>query len=394
MKSLVSSMKKELSLLKPSDIRTFDEFASKIPGIIKFTMGEPDFATPEHIKAAGIKSIQENQTHYAPSNGTVALRQAAASFLQQKYAQQYDPMNEVIVTNGATEAIYTALTSILNPGDQVIIPTPIFPLYIAITLLNQATPILVDTSKNGFRMSPEMLQEQLDKHENVKAVVLNYPSNPTGVTYSQTDLDQLAAVIKGKRIFAICDEIYSELNYDAPHASLTKPLREQTILLNGVSKSHAMTGWRIGIMCAPRAIAQELSKVHQFTITTTSTMTQAAATEAFANGINDSDAMKKEYRKRRDYLFEKMTSYGFECAKPEGAFYLFAKIPQGLIQDDQKFIYDLAEKAKVALIGGSSFGPGGEGYVRISYAASMEDIITAMERVGSYVKENKGAKSR
>lgn len=386
-------MKKELALLKPSDIRTFDEYASRIPGIIKFTMGEPDFTTPEHIKEAGIRSIQKNQTHYAPSNGTLELRRAASSFLTTKYGQKYDPLSEVIVTNGATEAIYTALTSILNPGDKVIIPTPIFPLYIAITILNQATPILVDTSHNGFRMSPEMLQEQLDKHgEAVKAVVLNYPSNPTGVTYSQEDLDKLADVVRGKRIFAVCDEIYSELNYDAPHASLTNSLREQTILLNGVSKSHAMTGWRIGVMCAPKEIAQELSKVHQFTVTTTSTMTQAAAAEAFGNGLDDSVGMRKEYRKRRDYLFEKMTSYGFECAKPQGAFYLFAKIPEGLIQDDKKFIYDLAEKAKVAVISGSSFGPGGEGYIRISYAAGMEEIITAMKRVGEYVRKSKGEK--
>ncbi|WP_034993092.1 aminotransferase class I/II-fold pyridoxal phosphate-dependent enzyme [Liquorilactobacillus vini] len=387
---LVSHMKKELSLLQPSDIREFDAYASKIPGIIKFTMGEPDFNTPEHIKQAAIKSIEQNQTHYAPSNGTLELRKAAAKFLATKYQQNYDPTSEVIITNGATEAIYTALTSILNPGDKVIIPTPIFPLYIAITTLNQAEPVLVDISHTGFKLTPKRLQAELVKNGSaVKAVVLNYPCNPTGVTYSQAELDQLAAVLKGKPIFAVCDEIYSELNYDQPHASMVKALREQTILLNGVSKSHAMTGWRIGVLCAPREITAELAKVHQFTITTTATMVQAAAEEAFKNGLNDSLPMKAEYQKRRDYLCDKLTALGFECVKPQGAFYLFAKIPTGLIQDDQKFIYDLAAKAHVAVISGSSFGPGGAGYLRISYAASLENIQEAMRRLDKYVTEQR-----
>ncbi|KRL06457.1 aminotransferase class I/II-fold pyridoxal phosphate-dependent enzyme [Liquorilactobacillus hordei] len=390
MVSLVKNMKKELALLQPSDIRSFDEFASKIPGIIKFTMGEPDFATPEHIKQAAIKSIEANQSHYAPSNGIPELLEATSKFLSSKYDQHYDPTSEIIVTNGATEAIYTALTSILNPGDKVIIPTPIFPLYIAITILNQATPVFVNTSKTGFKLTPKDLEETLKKQgDKVKAVVLNYPSNPTGVTYTQEELDGLAEVLRNKPIFAICDEIYSEINYKGSHASMVHSLREQTILLNGVSKSHAMTGWRIGVMCAPKEITAELGKVHQFTITTTSTMTQKAAAEAFANGFDDGPLMKKEYKKRRDYLFDKLTTLGFECAQPDGAFYLFAKIPDGLIQDDKKFIYDLAEKGKVAVISGSSFGPGGEGYIRISYAASMEDIIEAMERLAVYVKENK-----
>ncbi|MFT8394132.1 MAG: aminotransferase class I/II-fold pyridoxal phosphate-dependent enzyme [Liquorilactobacillus ghanensis] len=388
MESLAKNMKKELALLQPSDIRSFDEFASKIPGIIKFTMGEPDFNTPDHIKQAAIASIEANQTHYAHSNGDLHLRQAAADFLAKKYQQQYDPASEVIITNGATEAIYTALTSILNPGDKVIIPTPTFPLYIAITILNQAEPILVDTSATNFKLTAEQLKQTLaEQGDKVKAVVLNYPSNPTGVTYQQAELDQLAAVLRGKPIFAICDEIYSELNYDQPHASLANVLRDQTILINGVSKSHAMTGWRIGILCAPKEITAELSKVHQFTITTTSTMTQAAALEALVNGQNDSHPMRAEYQRRRDYLIEKMNECGFTCAKPQGAFYLFAKIPAGLIQDDKKFIYDLAEKAKVAVISGSSFGPGGAGYIRISYAASMDDIKEAMRRVKKYVND-------
>lgn len=388
--SLINRMKKELLLLHSTDIRTFDSYASQIPGIIKFTIGEPDFNTPEHIKEAAIKSIESNQTHYAPANGILGLRQAASKFLEIKYRQNYNPNNEIIITNGATEAIYIALTSILNPGDKVIIPTPTFLLYTSVTILNQAQPILVDTSKTNFKLTPDQLREQLDKNGlSVKAVVLNYPCNPTGIVYSQTELDQLASVLRGRPVFVICDEIYSELNYDQPHVSMTNQLREQTILLNGVSKSHAMTGWRIGLLCAPKKIIAEVAKVHQLTITTTSTMTQIAAQEALVNGVNDSQLMKAEYRKRRDYLYEKMTNLGFKCVKPQGAFYLFAKIPVGLVQDDKKFIYDLAKKAKVAVIGGSSFGPGGFGYIRISYATSMENIKRAMVRIEKYVKKQK-----
>ena len=200
-------------------------------------------------------------------------------------------------------------------------------------------------------------------------------------------MDEVADVIRDKPIFALCDEIYSELCYDQEHASLAKSLREQAIVLNGVSKSHAMTGYRIGIMTAPAEITQQLSKIHQFTITTTTAIAQDAAQEAFENGLNDSQEMKKEYQARRDYLYSNLTKLGFECAKPQGAFYIFAKIPAGLEQDDKKFIYDLAEKAKVAVTAGSFFGKGGEHYIRLSYATSMEEIKKGVARIAKYVEE-------
>ena len=388
MVDLTKYMKKELELVKPSEILAFAQYSSKIPDITKFTVGEPDFNTPEHIKEAAIAGVKANHSHYAPSNGTLGLRKAAANFLKERYGLEYNPENEVIVTNGATEAIYTALTSVLNPGDKVVVPTPIFPLYIADALLVGAEPILVDTSKNGFKLSADMLKGVLDEHgDDVRVVVLNYPSNPTGVTYSQKELDELADVIRDKPIFALCDEIYSELCYDQEHASLAKSLREQAIVLNGVSKSHAMTGYRIGIMTAPAEITKELSKIHQFTITTTTAIAQDAAQEAFENGLNDSQEMKKEYQARRDYLYSNLTKLGFECAKPQGAFYIFAKNPAGLEQDDKKFIYDLAEKAKVAVTAGSFFGKGGEHYIRLSYATSMEEIKKGVARIAKYVEE-------
>ena len=387
--TLVQQMNHEIATIQPSDILAFNAEIANIPGIVKLTLGEPDFNTPEHVKQAAIKSIEANESHYAPSNGTLALRTAAAEFLAQKYDVHYDPASEVIMTAGATGGIYTALSSILNPGDEVLIPTPIFPLYIAIVKLAGAIPVFMDTSANGFVLSPAQLKTTLAAHPKTKAVVLNFPSNPTGVTYRHADLKALADVLANQPIFVLSDEIYSELTYGDRHESIAKYLPEQTILLNGVSKSHAMTGWRIGMMCAPKAITTQLGKIHQFTVTSTTTNAQAAATEALAHGLDDAQVMKREYQARRDYLYEALNQLGFKSAKPEGAFYLFSKIPAGLPQDSMAFCRELAHAARVALIPGSSFGPGGEGYVRISYAASMADLETAVTRISAYVASKK-----
>ncbi|MCG0733579.1 bifunctional protein: amino acid aminotransferase [Lactiplantibacillus plantarum] len=382
-------MNHEIAAIQPSDILAFNAEIANIPGIVRLTLGEPDFNTPEHVKQATIESIEADESHYAPSNGTLALRTAAAEFLATKYDVHYDPASEVIITAGATGGIYTALTSILNPGDEVLIPTPIFPLYIAIVKLAGATPVFMDTSDNGFVLSPDQLQTTLAAHPKTKAVVLNFPSNPTGVTYRHDDLKALAAVLADQPIFVLSDEIYSELTYGEPHESIANYLPTQTILLNGVSKSHAMTGWRIGIMCAPKAITAQLGKIHQFTVTSTTTNAQAAATEALKNGLDDAQVMKREYQERRDYLYDALNDLGFQSAKPEGAFYLFSKIPAGLPQNSMAFCRELAHEARVALIPGSSFGPGGEGYVRISYAASMADLKTAVTRIRTYVASKK-----
>lgn len=389
-KDLSLRMKKELAQLQPSDILAFNQATAGIPGIIKLTLGEPDFNTPEHVKQAGIRSIETNQSHYTNSAGKIELRQAAAHFLAEKYHVDYDPETEVLVTAGATEAIYSSLTSILNPGDTVIIPTPIFPLYIPVTMLNGAKPIFIDTSDNGFVLDSEKLAKALeDNKDTVKAIVLNYPNNPTGVTYRRADLEKLAAVIKKYDIFVICDEIYSELTYGAQHVSLAEIIPDQVLLLNGVSKSHAMTGWRIGLLCGPKAVITQIGKVHQFCITSATTNAQDAALEAFKNGMDDGVEMRKAYQERRDYLEAALNELGFTCAKPEGAFYIFAKIPAGLIQKSFDFCYDLAEKGKVAVIPGASFGPGGEGYVRISYATSMAQLKQAMTNLKAYVAAEK-----
>jgi Aspartate/tyrosine/aromatic aminotransferase len=390
---LAAKMKKELDLLKPSDILKFDQEASAIPGIIKLTLGEPDFNTPEHIKTAGQKSIAANRSHYTASAGTPELRQAISHFMDSKYHVHYHPENEILVTAGATEAIFATLTSIINPGDKILIPTPIFPLYIPVAMLNRAEPIFMDTSDNGFVLSPEKLEETLkEQGDTVKAIIFNFPTNPTGVTYRRDDLKKLADILKKHEIFVICDEIYSELTYGEAHVSMAEFLPEQTIILNGASKSHAMTGWRIGFICAREEIIRKLGTVHQFMITSATTMAQDAAQEAFENGMDDGAAMRVEYEKRRDFVYRKMQELGFACPKPEGAFYLFPKIPADLIQDSMTFCRDLAHKAKVAVIPGDSFGPGSKSHIRISYAASIDVLEEAMSRIGQYVHEIRKAK--
>ncbi|KRM08391.1 aminotransferase class I/II-fold pyridoxal phosphate-dependent enzyme [Lentilactobacillus farraginis] len=388
MSKLSDKMNKRVAALTPSSILTFNQRVSKIPDIVKLTLGEPDFNTPEHVKEAAIKAINGNESHYTNSRGTLGLRKAATNYLNKKYGVQYDPESQILITAGATGAIYSALTAMLNPGDTVIIPTPIFPLYIPIAMLGGAKPIFVDTSDNGFILSPEKLEQVIEENKDtVKAVILNYPTNPTGVTYHREDLQKLADVISKYDIFVLSDEIYSELTYDGTHVSMGSILPEQALVMNGVSKSHAMTGWRIGMICGPADVISEIGKVSEFTITSATTNAQAAAEEAFKNGMDDAAPMRKEYMKRRDLLIDGLSKAGFSCPNPNGAFYIFAKIPAGLNQDSVAFCNQLADEAKVAVIPGASFGPGGEGYVRISYAASEVDLKEAVSRIQKFAAE-------
>lgn len=392
MADLIKYVRKGLAESPSNPILKFADYASKIPDVVKFTLGEPDFNTPDHVKEAAKRGIDENHSHYAPSNGTIGLRKAASQFLSKKYGQNYDPATEVLVTNGVTESIFDSVMATLNPGDIMVVPTPLFPLYMSDAgLINEGIEIVkVNTSNDGFKLTPAKLQKVIDKYgDRVRMLVLNYPTNPTGVMYSQDELDALADVIRDKPIFALCDEIYSELNYDQPHASMEKSLHDQVILMNGVSKSWAMTGYRIGIVCAPKDILQQIAKIHQAITTTEPTPMQDAAEEAFKNGMDDSLPMKEEFQKRRDTLYAGLTKIGFECAKPQGAFYIFAKIPDGFEQDDNKFIYELVDKAHVAVSAGSSFSEGGEGYIRFSYAVSMDQIEKGLQRLEKFVKENK-----
>lgn len=370
-------------------IRKFDERVSSIPDILKLTLGEPDFNTPEHVKKSGVQAIEQNFSHYSGMAGLADVRQAASLFLKNKYQLDYDFQSEVLVTIGATEAISASLLATLEPGDKVILPAPIYPGYESVIHLAHAKPIYLDTTDNDFVLAPEVLEAALKEHgEQVKAVILNYPSNPTGVVYTREQVKALAEVLEKYPVFVISDEIYSELTYDETHVSIAEYLRDQTIVINGLSKSHAMTGWRVGFIFAPAALTAQIIKVHQYLVTAASTISQKAAVRALIEGINDAEVMKADYRERRDYLFEKMTALGFEMAKPSGAFYIFAKIPAGFNQDSMAFCVDLAEKNQLAIIPGIAFGPEAEGYVRLSYAASMENLVEAMDRLTRYMQSN------
>lgn len=369
-------------------IRQFDQDVQNIEGIILLTLGQPDFPTPEHVKKAGIKAIEQNFTNYTHSNGDLRVREAASSFLKEKYGLTYDPSTEVITTVGATEALTTALFTVLNPGDKVLIPSPFFTVYESIVTLAKGESIYLDTSGNDFILSPEMIEEAMEKHgDDVKAIMLNYPTNPTGVTWTSEECRSIAETIqKYPNLFVISDEIYSEFIYEGHHISIGEYLREQSIIINGISKSHSMTGWRIGFTFAPKDITQQMSKVHPYLVTSSSSVSQYAAIEALTEGKNDAIPMKDAYKERRDFMVDKLTELGFEIARPNGAFYIFAKIPEEHIQDSYEFSLNLAREAKVAVIPGIAFGQAGEGYIRISYVSSLENLKTATERISKFVK--------
>ena len=386
---LTKRFNKQLDKIQVSLIRQFDQAISTIPGILRLTLGEPDFTTPEHVKEAAKRAIDQNQSYYTGMSGLLTLRQAASDFVREKYQLDYAPENEILVTIGATEALSATLTAILEKGDKVLLPAPAYPGYEPIVNLVGAEIVEIDTTENGFVLTPEMLEKAiLEQGDKLKAVILNYPANPTGITYSREQLEALATVLRKYEIFVVCDEVYSELTYTGEnHVSLGTMLRDQAIIINGLSKSHAMTGWRLGFIFAPANFTAQLIKSHQYLVTAANTMAQHAAVEALTAGKNDAELMKKEYIQRRDYIIDKMTNLGFDIIKPNGAFYIFAKIPAGYNQDSFAFLKDFAQKKAVAFIPGAAFGRYGEGYVRISYAASMETIREAMKRLEEYMRE-------
>ena len=386
---LTKRFNKQLDKIQVSLIRQFDQAISEIPGVLRLTLGEPDFTTPDHVKEAAKRAIDQDQSYYTGMSGLLTLRQAASDFVKEKYQLDYNPENEILVTIGATEALSATLTAILEEGDKVLLPAPAYPGYEPIVNLVGAEIVEIDTTENGFVLTPEMLEKAiLEQGDKLKAVILNYPANPTGITYSREQLEALADVLHKYEIFVVCDEVYSELTYTGEnHVSLGTMLRDQAIIINGLSKSHAMTGWRLGFIFAPANFTAQLIKSHQYLVTAANTMAQHAAVEALTAGKNDAEPMKKEYIQRRDYIIEKMTDLGFEIIKPDGAFYIFAKIPAGYNQDSFAFLKDFAYKKAVAFIPGAAFGQYGEGYVRLSYAASMETIREAMKRLEEYMRE-------
>jgi aminotransferase len=367
-----------------SGIRKFFNLVQQYDDAISLTIGQPDFATPEHIKEAGKHAIDENRTTYTPNAGLLELRKAASEFMAKKYGLHYDPVTEVITTNGASEAIDIALRTILQEGNEVILPGPVYPGYEPIIRLCGAAPVYVDTRETGFKVTAALLAEKIT--EKTRCVILPYPSNPTGCTLGQEEIEAIADLLADKEIFVISDEIYSELIYGDEHRSIAAlpVMREKTIVINGLSKSHSMTGWRIGFTFAPAYISEQMVKVHQYNATCTSSISQYAALQALTEGINDADTMKVEYDKRRTYVYDRLVTMGFEVVKPNGAFYIFPSIEKfGL--SSFTFASRLLEEQRVAVVPGDAFSSYGEGYIRISYAYAMDVLEEGLNRLEAFL---------
>ena len=377
-----------LNSLGPSKIRAFDEKASQIPGIIKLTIGEPDLNTPDHVKEAAITDIKANDSHYAPQAGKPELLEAISNYLQRSLNVNYDPASEICVTVGATGALNDVFMSILNPGDKILVPTPVWALYFQLIKLTGAIPVQIDTSKDGFILTPKHLEEVL-QHEGkgAKAIILTDPSNPTGRVYPAETLKELSEIITEYHLFSVTDEIYGELVYDNNvHHSLSQFIPERNILISGLSKAYAMTGWRLGYIAAPADIMKTIQKVNAFLVTSVTDNVQAAAIEALNNGQKDPLESRQIYEDRLKFMKAGLEKLGFEMSTPQGAFYIFAKIPDAFGTDDEAFANELATKAKVGVTPGRYFGKGGEGYVRMSYASSTEQLHEALKRIAKFVE--------
>ncbi|MEW4285080.1 aminotransferase A [Priestia koreensis] len=382
MEHLLNNRVKQLQI---SGIRTFFNMVSQYDDVLSLTIGQPDFLTPDHVKEAGKQAIDQNLTSYTHNAGTIELRRAASQFIQQKYNLTYNPENEVIVTVGASQAIDIAFRTILDEGSEVILPGPVYPGYEPLIRLAGATPIHVDTTENGFRLTADLIEPYLT--EETRCIVLPYPSNPTGVTLSSKELHEIAALLEDRDIFVLSDEIYSELVFNGTHTSIaTIPsMREKTIVINGLSKSHSMTGWRIGLLFAPSYLSQHILKVHQYNVSCASSVSQAAALEALMNGQEDPLYMKEAYMERMNYVYDRLVQMGFEVEKPTGAFYIFPSIRKFNLSSFD-FALMLVKEAGVALVPGSAFSALGEGYVRLSYAYSMELLKQALDRIERFLK--------
>ncbi|WP_028399471.1 aminotransferase A [Ectobacillus panaciterrae] len=383
MKYLLNPRVKNIQI---SGIRQFFNMIQKYENLVALTIGQPDFPTPSLVKEAGKRAITDNITSYTHNAGMPELRQAACQFVKERYGQVYDPLEETIVTTGASEAIDIAFRTILEEGSEVILPAPVYPGYEPIIRLCGATPVFIDVRETGFRLTAEALAAAIT--EKTRCVVLPYPSNPTGVTLNKEELQKIANVLEEKDIFVLSDEIYSELVYEGAHTSIAQiaSMRNKTIVINGLSKSHSMTGWRIGFLFAPAYITKEMLKVHQYNVTCASSISQYAAIEALTAAKDAPRMMRHQYKKRRDYVYHRLTSMGLQVEKPSGAFYLFPYIGT-FEQSSFDFSLRLVKEAGLAVVPGSAFSDYGEGYIRLSYAYSMELLMEGCDRLEQFLKE-------
>ena len=372
--------------IKPSGIRKFFDLLNDAKDVVGLTVGQPDFETPWHISEQAIKSIENGKTYYTANSGLPALREGIAAYLDRRFSLNYDPADEIIVTVGGSEALDVSLRALIDPGDEVILPLPAFVCYEPIIELCGGKPGIINTkAENKFRLTAKELKEAIT--EKTKLLVLPFPNNPTGAILDENDLEEIAKVLRPTHIAVLSDEIYAELTYGRRHKSIAslEGMRERTIIASGFSKAYAMTGWRLGYIAAPKEIAQQMYKIHQYGIMCAPTASQFAGLEAINSGDEDIEYMKSHYNRRRIMLLDGLRSLGFECFEPEGAFYLFPKITDGRITSEE-FCEKLLYEAGVAIVPGTAFGACGEGYARLSYAYSVQHIEKALDRMEKFLK--------
>ena len=375
--------------IPPSGIRKFFDIVSEMKDAISLGVGEPDFDTPWHIREEGIYSLEKGRTFYTSNAGLKDLKIEICNYLKRRFDVEYDYNKEVMVTVGGSEAIDIALRAMLNPGDEVLIPQPSYVSYTPCTILADGVPVTIQLEeKDKFRLTKEKLLEKITPK--TKVLVLPFPNNPTGSIMEAEDLAEIAKVCVEKDLFVISDEIYSELTYKGQHCTIAAfpGMKERTVLINGFSKSFAMTGWRLGYACAPEIILKQMLKIHQFAIMCAPTTSQYAAVEALRNGDHDVVEMREAYDQRRRYLVKALRDMGFDCYEPQGAFYVFPSIKKfGMTSDE--FALKLLEEEKVAVVPGTAFGESGEGFVRVSYSYSIKHLKIALERIKEFLDELK-----
>ncbi len=373
--------------IKPSGIRKFFDIVNEMEDAISLGVGEPDFDTPWHIRDEGIYSLEKGRTFYTSNAGLKELRQEITKYIKRTQGVSYDPLHEVLITVGGSEAIDLALRAMINPGEEVLIPQPSYVSYEPCAILADAVPVIIELKEeNEFRLTAQELRDAIT--DKTKILILPFPNNPTGAIMEKEDLEQIAQIILEKDIFVITDEIYAELSYKGKHTSIISlpGMQERTVYINGFSKAYAMTGWRLGYVCAPAAIMQQMVKIHQFAIMCAPTTSQYAAIEALRNGDDDVAMMREAYNQRRRFLMNAFKEMGLQCFEPYGAFYVFPSIKEfGMTSEE--FAERLLKEEKVAVVPGTAFGDCGEGFLRISYAYSLENLKTAMEKIGKFINK-------
>lgn len=382
-------LSEKVKALKPSGIRKFFDIVNEIPGAISLGVGEPDFETPYHIREAGIQALQAGKTFYTSNSGLMELRKAVSDFTKRHIGLTYDPASEIMLTVGGSEAIDVALRTIINPGDEVIYIQPSYVSYLPCILLADGVPVPIELkAENRFRLTRDELEAAITPKS--KALILSFPNNPTGAIMEKEDLEAIVDVIKEHHLLVISDEIYSELTYGKEHVSIASlpGMKEYSIVINGFSKGFAMTGWRLGYALGNKEILKQMIKIHQYAIMCAPTVSQYAAIEAMYNGDQDVIYMRESYNQRRRFLYHELQRLGLPCFLPEGAFYMFPDIREfGMTSED--FALDLLKEEKVAVVPGSAFGDCGEGFIRISYAYSIEELKEALLRIERYLNRKR-----